>query len=63
MGALPKERTSKARKGRRRSHLRIALPQLEACPQCKTMKVTHHACPECGTYRGNQILRTKQAAE
>jgi large subunit ribosomal protein L32 len=64
MGALPKQRVSKARKGRRRSHFRLDLPQLEACPKCKTMKVAHHVCPECGTYRGKiQILRNKEVAE
>ncbi len=62
MGALPKQKTSKARKGKRRSHLHLELPQLEVCPTCKTKKQTHHVCPECGTYRGRQILRVNDAA-
>jgi large subunit ribosomal protein L32 len=62
MGALPKQKTSKARQGKRRSHLHLTLPQLEECPNCKTMKRAHHVCPECGTYRGRQILRIKEAA-
>jgi large subunit ribosomal protein L32 len=61
MGALPKQKTSKARKGKRRSHLQLALPQLEPCEQCKAMKVAHHVCPECGTYRKRQILRVAES--
>jgi large subunit ribosomal protein L32 len=61
MGALPKQKTSKARKGKRRSHLHLELPPLETCQQCGTKKVTHHVCLECGTYRGRQILRMKEA--
>lgn len=59
MGALPKQRVSKARRGRRRSHYRLELPQLVPCPNCKEMMVSHHACANCGKYRGRQILKVK----
>lgn len=62
MGALPKQRTSKGRKGRRRSHLHLALPELEACKTCHQMKVAHHVCLNCGTYRGRQVLPVKAGA-
>jgi large subunit ribosomal protein L32 len=62
MGALPKQRTSHARKGKRRSHQALKLPQLVACPQCRRPRLSHHACPNCGTYRGRQVFlpRTKK---
>jgi large subunit ribosomal protein L32 len=65
MGALPKQRISKGRKGNRRSHHALKLPQLDTCPQCKSLKRAHHACPNCGTYRGLQVLNvgTTEAAE
>jgi large subunit ribosomal protein L32 len=59
MGALPKQRTSRARQGERRAHHHLKLPQLVACPQCKRPRLSHHACPNCGTYRGNQIFLPK----
>lgn len=59
MGALPKQRTSHARKGERRSHIHLELPSLRICPQCKKPRLTHHACPHCGTYRGRQVFYPK----
>jgi len=58
MGALPKQRISKARKGNRRAHHHIELPKLINCenPECRAKKVAHHVCPICGTYRGRQVV-------
>jgi len=62
MGALPKQRTSHARQGERRAHHHLQIPQLVACPQCKRPRLSHHACPNCGFYRGRHIFlaRSKQ---
>jgi large subunit ribosomal protein L32 len=62
MGALPKQRVSHARKGERRAHMHLDLPQLVTCQQCKKPRLSHHACPNCGTYRGRQVFlpKTKQ---
>jgi large subunit ribosomal protein L32 len=59
MGALPKQRVSHARQGERRSHHHLDLPQLVICPHCKKPRLAHHACPNCGTYRGRQIFLPK----
>ena len=56
MGALPKKKVSRARRGNRRAHIRLAVPTLMDCPQCQTRKMTHHVCPNCGTYNGHQVL-------
>jgi large subunit ribosomal protein L32 len=63
MGALPKQRTSHARQGERRAHHHLKLPQLVACPNCHRPRLAHHACPNCGYYRGRQIFlpRTKKS--
>ena len=63
MGALPKQRTSHARQGDRRAHQALKLPQLVACPNCKKLRLSHHACPNCGMYRGRQVFlpRTKKS--
>jgi large subunit ribosomal protein L32 len=63
VGALPKKRHSNARQGHRRAHHKVKLPQLTICPQCRQPRQSHHACPNCGTYRGRQVLKAKNVAE
>lgn len=67
MGALPKKRVSNSRQGNRRAHHKVKLPQLRVCPQCRQLRMAHHACPNCGTYRGRQVggikLKGASAAE
>jgi len=60
MGALPKKKVSRMCRGHRRAHQGLTLPQLMNCPQCGARKVTHHVCPTCGTYNGNQVLTIKE---
>jgi large subunit ribosomal protein L32 len=62
MGALPKRRISSSRQGHRRSHHRVALPHLVACPQCGELRVSHHVCANCGTYRGVTVIVKKERA-
>ena len=59
MGALPKRKLSKARQGKRRSHLEMAIPALDLCPQCHSPKLSHRVCPTCGTYAGRQVVEIK----
>jgi large subunit ribosomal protein L32 len=57
--ALPKRRHSKSRRDKRRTHDKLALPNLTICPQCKQPKRTHRICPYCGFYKGRQIIEIK----
>ncbi|MBV8822727.1 MAG: 50S ribosomal protein L32 [Chloroflexi bacterium] len=59
MGALPKQRVSPARQGKRRSHHHLDLPKLVECQQCKRPRLSHHACPHCGWYRNRQVFTPK----
>ena len=64
MAGHPKKRIPHAAQGERRSHLRLKAENLAPCPQCRTLKHPHEACPRCGMYRGRQVLtiKTKRAA-
>jgi large subunit ribosomal protein L32 len=62
MGAVPKERIPKSKQGKRRSHHHLAPVHLVNCPQCKTLKLLHHVCPNCGTYKGRQVVPAKGPA-
>jgi large subunit ribosomal protein L32 len=62
MAGQPKKRTPRAAQGERRSHLRLRAMTLAPCPQCRRPKPPHQACPNCGTFRGRQVivLKTKK---
>ncbi len=64
MGALPKQRISRARQGNRRRHHFLVAPTLVPCRECGAMKQSHHVCPTCGKYRGRQVIEieTRQRA-
>ncbi|SHE60140.1 large subunit ribosomal protein L32 [Seinonella peptonophila] len=53
--AVPKRRTSKTRKRKRRTHFKLTAPNLVSCPQCSSKKLSHHVCPECGYYKGTEV--------
>ncbi|MDA8394589.1 MAG: 50S ribosomal protein L32 [Candidatus Dormibacteria bacterium] len=57
--ALPKERVPKARRDRRRSHLALAAPTLAPCPRCRHPRRPHTVCPNCGQYRGREVIATE----
>jgi large subunit ribosomal protein L32 len=61
MGAVPKKKISKSRRGMRRSQTHISIPPLSDCPNCRAPKPTHRVCPTCGTYNGHQILKVEPA--
>ena len=54
--AHPKHRVSKQRRDKRRTHDVAPVPTLSTCPNCGTAVIYHRVCPECGYYRGRQII-------
>ena len=58
--AVPQRRTSKTRKRKRRTHLKITAPGIHTCNSCGETKLGHHACPSCGMYKGRQVIDIKQ---
>ena len=58
--AVPKRKTSKSRKGKRRTHQTVSAPGLGVCPECGEAKRPHAACPSCGMYKGRMVLSSKE---
>lgn len=54
--AVPKRRTSKTRKRKRRTHWKASAPDLVECPKCREPKLPHRVCPECGNYKGKKAI-------
>jgi large subunit ribosomal protein L32 len=61
MGALPKQRISKSRQGKRRGHDGLKAPALSECPRCGEQKQPHHVCPTCGTYNGISVIEPRKS--
>ena len=58
--AVPKRKTSKARRDKRRAQHGVAAPRVSTCDNCGAPKQSHRVCPTCKTYRGREVspLRT-----
>lgn len=59
--AVPQRRTSKTRKRLRRSHLALQETTLTTCKNCGAQIRPHRVCPECGFYRGRQVITVKNS--
>jgi large subunit ribosomal protein L32 len=57
---VPKKKTSKTRRDKRRSHDGLTARSLSLCPQCHEPKLPHRVCPHCGTYKGKEIIATEE---
>lgn len=57
MGALPKRKISKGRKGRRRAHNSLKKPAMVKCPKCGKAKRAHFVCAFCGYYGDSSELK------
>lgn len=54
--AVPKRKTSKARRDKRRSNVwKLKEPNYSKCTQCGELKPPHEVCGNCGYYKGVQI--------
>jgi large subunit ribosomal protein L32 len=53
--AVPKRKTSKSRRDKRRAQHAISVPHVQVCPTCKQPKRAHRVCPTCKTYKGRDV--------
>ena len=58
--AVPKRKTSKSRRGMRRSHDHLHVRDVSLCPNCQNAKLPHRICPHCGFYKGKEIIVTEE---
>jgi large subunit ribosomal protein L32 len=52
----PKKRHSRARQGKRRAAIRLAVAKTVVCPNCKAPILAHKICKKCGYYKGKMVL-------
>jgi large subunit ribosomal protein L32 len=58
--ANPVKRHSKSRRNKRRSHDALTPPAVSVCPQCDEPKLPHRACPQCGFYKGREVIAAEK---
>ena len=54
--AVPKKKTSKSRRDKRRAQHGIEAPRMNVCPTCGQPKRPHRVCLNCGTYAGREVF-------
>ena len=57
---VPKRRTSRARRDKRRTHDSLKTPGNAPCPQCSAPRAPHRVCANCGFYRGRTVVETDE---
>lgn len=56
--AVPKRKTSKARRDKRRaSNIKMTAPNVVKCPQCHEPKMSHRVCDSCGYYGDKEVIK------
>lgn len=58
--AVPKRKTSRSRRDKRRTHKKLAAPTLSTCPRCNQPKLPYQVCAQCGYYKDNKIIEIKE---
>ncbi len=54
--AVPKQRHTKSRRNKRRIHIFLKAPALTKCPKCGHISLPHRVCPNCGFYKGLEVI-------
>ncbi len=62
--AVPKHKTSKARRDKRRSAVqKLSAPSLSRCSHCGALKAPHRVCKACGYYNGVEVIKLDNVAD
>ncbi|MDI6604675.1 50S ribosomal protein L32 [Aceticella autotrophica] len=57
---VPKRKTSKARRDKRRHSSKLKLPAYVLCPQCHEPKLPHRVCKNCGFYNDREVIKVEE---
>ena len=53
---VPKQRHTKSRRNRGRSHHALKKRAVFLCPKCQAPILPHQVCANCGYYNGRQVI-------
>lgn len=55
--AVPKRKTSKSKRDKRRANHHAPVKNFAACKNCGASIQSHQICRECGFYKGKEIIK------
>jgi large subunit ribosomal protein L32 len=58
---VPKKKTTRGRRGLRRSHDRLDAPAFSNCSNCGAARRPHRVCQACGHYNDKPVLQVEEA--
>ncbi|MCD4705273.1 50S ribosomal protein L32 [bacterium] len=61
--SVPKKHKTSSKRNKGRSHLALKKTNLVKCPKCKTVIKPHRACPKCGYYKGEEVIKIKTSLD
>lgn len=53
---VPTQRHTKSKRNKRRANIFLASPVLTTCPKCGKPTRPHVVCPNCGYYKGSEVI-------
>jgi len=56
MPPLPKKKHSRTRRDKRRTHDALKPQNTVQCSNCSEMRLPHRVCPNCGYYKGREVV-------
>ena len=59
MSICPKNKSSKARRDKRRANWKMSAPNLVKCSKCGALMMPHRVCKECGSYNKKEIVKVE----
>ena len=57
MSICPKNKSSKARRDKRRANWKMSAPNLVKCSKCGALMMPHRVCRACGSYNKREIIK------
>jgi len=58
--AVPKGKTSKSKRDKRRTHDKLMPVNVVECPRCHAKKLAHRVCLNCGYYNNRLVLKSAE---
>ncbi len=58
--AVPFRKVSKTSGRMRRTHYKITANGTTTCKKCGEEIRPHRVCPKCGSYKGKEVIKTKE---
>ena len=52
----PKNKSSKARRDKRRANWKMSAPNLVKCSKCGALMMPHRVCKACGSYNKKEVV-------